>query len=60
MYLEELHGGNKVEEKIESLLLGVNDVLTAVQLAIGGSSRNTWSKLNEVSCLSSTLSPESG
>lgn len=60
MYLEELHGGNKVEEKIESLLLGVNDVLTAVQLGIGGSSRNTWSKLNEVPCLSSTLSPESG
>lgn len=42
MYLEELHGGNLVKEKIESLLLGMDDVVvTIVQVGSDGCSRNT-------------------
>lgn len=42
VYLEELHGGNLVKEKIESLLLGMDDVVvTIVQVGSDGCSRNT-------------------
>lgn len=60
MCLEELHGGNTVKEKIESLLQGMDVVVTAVPLGSDGCLRNAWSRLNEVRCLSSTLPPESG
>lgn len=37
MYLGELHSGNAVKEEIESLLLGIDDViLTIVQLGSDG------------------------
>lgn len=61
MYLEELHDGNTVKEKIESLLLRMDAViLTTVQLGSDGCSRKIWSRLNEAHYLSSTLLPELG
>ena len=41
-----------VKEKIECLLLGMDDVVVkTVQLGTDGCSKNTWSRLKEFHCL---------
>jgi len=47
-----LHCGNTVKEKIECLLLGMDDfVVKTVQLGTDSCSRSAWTRLKEDHCL---------